>query len=128
MSLVKFPLEEGGGHYEKVRAFLRKWGVIGPDEEAEVVIDGVRLRIVDIGLRMLRPRELFLANGFPPDYIINPMYKGKPLTITSQVKKCGNAVPPQFVTAVFTANKCALAYSRHQMPLHKKHAEHSVCA
>jgi len=124
MGLVKCPLEETGGHYEKVKAFLRKWGVIGPDEEAEVVIGGVRLRIVDIGLRMLRPRELFLANGFPPDYVIDPIYKGKPLTITSQIKKCGNAVPPQFVTAVFTANKCALTYSRYRMPVHRKRAEH----
>ncbi len=110
--LVGSSLGEGAGHYEKVRDFLRHWGVIGPDDEAEVVIDGVRLRIDDIGLRMLRPRELFTANGFPLSYKINPIHNGKPLSITSQVKKCGNSVPPPFVDENFRANIDALDWQR----------------
>ena len=112
MGLVECPLEENTGNYEKVREFLRLWGVIGPDDEAEVIIDGVRLRINDIGLRMLRPRELFTANGFPLSYNIAPIYKGKPLTTTSQVKKCGNSVPPQPVEEILGANADALDYER----------------
>lgn len=112
MALVECPLEKAPGHYEEVRDFLRRWCVIGPDEEAEVCIDGVKLRINDIGLRMLRPRELFLANGFPASYNIAPVFNGKPLTITSQVKKCGNSVPPQFVKAVLSGNMDALKFDR----------------
>ncbi|CAK7025822.1 MAG: hypothetical protein DELT_02578 [Desulfovibrio sp.] len=98
--------------YEKVREFLIQWGVIGQDDEAVVVIDGVVLFITDIGLRMLRPRELFRANGFPESYIIDPIHNGKPLTKTSQVKKCGNSVPPPFARENLLANKDALDYVR----------------
>jgi DNA (cytosine-5)-methyltransferase 1 len=102
--LVDVALEDGGGRYLQVRAFLRRWGVIGPEDEAEVVIDGVRCRIVDIGMRMLRPRELFRAQGFPESYVIAPPSAGKPLTLTSQVRMCGNSVPPVFAKALVTAN------------------------
>lgn len=111
------------GHYEQVRAFLREWGVIGEDEEAEVFVDGVRYLISDIGLRMLRPRELFTANGFRKTYDIAPLYKGKPLTTTSQVKKCGNSVPPQLAEAVLSGNKDALDFQRNNyaaLPLFKE--------
>lgn len=111
------------GRYEQVRDFLRKWGVIGEDEEAEVFVDGVRYLISDIGLRMLRPRELFTANGFRKTYDIAPLYKGKPLTTTSQVKKCGNSVPPQLAAAVLSGNKDALEYQRTKytaLPLFKE--------
>ena len=82
------------------------------EDEAEVTIDGARLRINDIGLRMLRPRELFRANGFPDSYIIDPIYNGKPLTITSQVRKCGNSVPRQFAKAIIAENLDALDQER----------------
>lgn len=60
--------------------------------------------VVDIGLRMLEPRELFLAQGFPRDYIIEFDYKGKPLPKSAQVKMCGNSVPPVFSEALYMAN------------------------
>lgn len=94
----------GEGRYVQVRAFLRGHGVIGPEDEAEVVIGGVRYRIVDICMRMLRPRELYRAQGFPDTYEIAPMHRGKRLTATSQVRMCGNSVPPQFACAVVGGN------------------------
>jgi DNA (cytosine-5)-methyltransferase 1 len=93
-----------GGHYEEVRDFLRLWKVIGPDEEAEVIIDGELYRIVDISLRMLKARELYRAQGFDDNYIIAPLYRDKPLTITAQVRMCGNSVPPQFLLSLAQAN------------------------
>jgi DNA (cytosine-5)-methyltransferase 1 len=52
---------------------------------------------------MLTPRELFRAQGFPDDYIINPIYDGKPLTKTSQVRMCGNSVCPPLAEAIVRA-------------------------
>ena len=60
--------------------------------------------ISDIGLRMLTPRELYAANGFPPDYIIDHDYTGKAYGKTKQVARCGNAVPPPFAEALVRAN------------------------
>lgn len=60
--------------------------------------------MADIGLRMLTPRELYRANGFPDDYIIDHDYTGKPYGKSKQVARCGNAVPPPFATALVRAN------------------------
>lgn len=100
------------GHYTEVLAFLRGQGIIGPHDEAEVVVDGVRYRIVDIGMRMFRPRELYRAQGFPDSYKIAPIHKGKPLTLTSQVRMCGNSVPPHLSCALVRANLPALLAGR----------------
>ena len=59
-----------------------------------VTIHGEEYAITDIGMRMLSPRELFRAQGFYEEYIIDPEYKGKPLTKTAQVSCCGNSVSP----------------------------------
>ena len=61
-------------------------------------------RIVDIAMRMLAPRELYRAQGFPDTYVIAPECGGKPISKTAQVRMCGNSVPPQFVAALVTAN------------------------
>lgn len=53
---------------------------------------------------MLTPRELYNANGFPPDYIIDHDYTGKSYGKTKQVARCGNAVPPPFAEALVRAN------------------------
>ncbi|MGE4296811.1 MAG: DNA cytosine methyltransferase [Desulfovibrionaceae bacterium] len=93
----------GGDHAAEVRELLR--GFLG-DVETVVDIDGERYIIRDIGLRMLQPRELFNAQGFPPDYIIdviNPV-TGKPVTKADQVRACGNSVPPPFARALAQAN------------------------
>lgn len=69
-----------------------------------VTIKGEDYRIVDIGMRMLQPHELFAAQGFPNDYIINQDYTGKSYPKTQQVARCGNAVPPPFAEALVRYN------------------------
>ena len=69
-----------------------------------VTIAGEEYVIVDIGLRMLAPRELFNAQGFPPDYIIEHDAEGRRLTKTAQVAKCGNSVCPPLAEALVRAN------------------------
>ncbi len=90
--------------YEQVSDFLRTWGVIGPKDEAEFIYQGVVHRITDILMRMLAPRELYTAQGFPPDYIIDRLPDGKCLTKTAQIRMCGNSVPPEMVEALVRAN------------------------
>ena len=68
-----------------------------------VTIHGQEYVIADIGLRMLSPRELYRAQGFPDDYEIAPEYEGKPLTKTAQVRMCGNSVCPPNAAAVVRA-------------------------
>jgi len=55
-------------------------------------------------MRMLQPRELFKAQGFPDDYIINTEYNGKPMPKYAQVRMCGNSVPPVWPRALVAAN------------------------
>lgn len=69
-----------------------------------VTIKGQDYKIVDIGMRMLQPRELFNAQGFPENYIIDHDYTGKAYPKTAQVARCGNAVPPPFANALVRAN------------------------
>lgn len=97
-----------GTHAAEVRAFLVKYygsdstpslaepldTITTKDRFGLVMIHGEPWEIVDIGLRMLTPRELFNCQGFPPGYKIIVEYKGKPLSQTSQVRMCGNAVSP----------------------------------
>ena len=76
-------------------------------EDTEVIlfsIGGAWYFMADIGLRMLTPRELYRANGFPDDYKIDRDYTGKEYGKTKQVARCGNAVPPPFATALVRAN------------------------
>lgn len=74
------------------------------DEILLLEISGTTWFISDIGLRMLTPRELYAANGFPPDYIIDRDYLGNAYPKSKQVARCGNAVPPPFATALVRAN------------------------
>jgi len=94
------------GHWPEVRSLLNKY--CGYDlKENELLllqIEGGWWFIRDIGLRMLTPRELYAANGFPPDYIIDHDYQGNVYGKTKQVARCGNAVPPPFATALVRAN------------------------
>jgi DNA (cytosine-5)-methyltransferase 1 len=106
------------GHFGEVRALLVKYygqgdaqsvaepqhTVTAQDRFGLVTVQGEQYAITDIGLRMLTPRELFNAQGFPPDYIIDAGTDGKPITKTAQVARCGNAVPPPFAEALVRAN------------------------
>lgn len=108
----------GEGHFGEVRAFLIKYysGESGQkvneplhtirtkDCFGLVTIKGVEYAIVDIGLRMLTPRELYNAQGFPTDYEIETDCYGNKYPKTKQVARCGNSVLPPFATALARAN------------------------
>jgi DNA (cytosine-5)-methyltransferase 1 len=107
-----------GTHIGEVRAFLTKYygASIGQDARDPmhtitakhrmglVTIEGEEYQITDIGMRMLSPRELYRAQGFPNDYIIDPIVNGKPLTKTAQVRMVGNSVSPPPAIAILAAN------------------------
>ncbi|GAL59777.1 hypothetical protein EV102420_23_00010 [Pseudescherichia vulneris NBRC 102420] len=87
---------------DQTLAFLREY--CGADCDGLVTISGVVYRIVDIGMRMLQPRELYAAQGFPEWYIIDRDYMGTRYAKDKQVARCGNAVPPPFAEALVRAN------------------------
>jgi len=107
-----------GGHFGEVRAFLMAY--YGTDQAPQldnplptctshdrfglVTIQGVDYQIVDIGMRMLSPRELFRAQGFPDSYVIDPQHNGKSLSKTAQTRCCGNSVCPPVAEAIVRAN------------------------
>jgi len=127
-----------GTHWAEVRAFLYKYYGTQQDPRLEdpmhtlttkdrmalvtVMIGGEEYAIVDIGMRMLTPRELFRAQGFPDDYVIDPVVERveslapwrrpkktknippKTLTKTAQVRMCGNSVCPPAVQALLVSN------------------------
>lgn len=106
------------GHFGEVRAFMIKYygdatgqdiknpldTVTTKDRFGLVTIKGVDYQIVDIGLRMLEPRELYGCQGFPDDYIIDHDYTGKTYPRSEQVRRCGNAVCPPIPAALVRAN------------------------
>lgn len=108
----------GDGHFGEVRAFLIKYYGQGTGQDIEepldtvtsrdrfglVTIEGVDYQIVDIGLRMLEPKELYGCQGFPDDYIIDHDYTGKTYPRSEQVRRCGNAVCPPIPAALVKAN------------------------
>lgn len=93
-------------HWNEVRELLNAYCgyAIAEDEILLLDVDGTLYFISDIGLRMLTPRELYAANGFPPDYIIDHDYTGRAYGKTKQVARCGNAVPPPFAEALVRTN------------------------
>ena len=108
----------GDGHFGEVRAFLIKYygqgtgqdikdpldTVTAQDRFGLVTINGTDYQIVDIGLRMLEPRELYGCQGFPDDYIIDHDYTGRTYPRSEQVRRCGNAVCPPIPAALVRAN------------------------
>ena len=87
---------------EMLNVYCDYW--IADDEILILTINGVDYFISDIGLRMLTPKELYAAQGFPSDYIIEKDYKGNPYPKTHQVARCGNAVCPPMATALVKSN------------------------
>lgn len=108
----------GDGHFGEVRAFLVKYYGQGTGQDVRdpmdtipthdrfglVTIRSVDYVIVDIGLRMLEPKELYGCQGFPEDYIIDRDDEGNPYPRAEQVKRCGNAVCPPIPAALVRAN------------------------
>jgi DNA (cytosine-5)-methyltransferase 1 len=125
-------LTAGGTHVAEVRAFLVKYygtkkdgipvsvplDTITTKERyglVTVMIGGEEYALVDIGMRMLTPRELFLCQGFPPSYEIANVPSGpvldlfgrkgsQPLTKKAQTRLVGNSVPPHVAAAIIGAN------------------------
>lgn len=113
-------ISAGGQHHAEVRAFLLSY--YGSEKDANsidqptrtitsrdrfglVTIKGQDYEIVDIGLRMLQPRELYRAQGFPESYIIgDDPEQGLSLTKSAQVRMCGNSVCPPVALALIEAN------------------------
>ncbi len=83
---------------------------LGYDAPIALEIDGVEYVLVDIGFRMLTPRELFRCQGFPDSYRIDVDHGGKPLTKTAQIKCVGNSVPPQLAEAIVIAALATVRY------------------
>lgn len=120
------------GHFGEVRAFLIKYygDGIGKDIKAPldtvttkdrfglVTVNGVDYQIVDIGLRMLEPKELYRCQGFPEDYIIDRDASGKQYPRSEQVKRCGNAVCPPIPAALVKANLPELCIGSRMPNLH----------
>lgn len=95
---------------QQTLAFLREY--CGEDCDGLVTVEGITYRIVDIGMRMLQPHELYRAQGFPDWYIIDQDYSGKKYAKDKQVARCGNAVPPPFAEALVRANLPELCQSK----------------
>lgn len=116
----------GGNHTAEVRAFLINYytngsgrtgasvrrpapTITGKHRLGLVTVEGRQFQIADIGMRMLQPRELFRAQGFPDSYIIDPINPatGRPLSKADQVRMCGNSVPPIMAAALVHGNAVA---------------------
>ncbi len=105
-NIVKYGHGANLFYWEQVRELLNKFCEyhIEDDEILLLEINGENYFIADIGMRMLEPRELYNAQGFPADYIIDHDYTGKAYPRTKQIARCGNAVPPPFAEALVRAN------------------------
>ncbi|WP_431221704.1 DNA cytosine methyltransferase [Serratia sp. L9] len=130
---VTVPLQTvtaGGNHFGEVRAFLLKYygtdkdgvsladplhTVTTNDRFGLVTVEGVDYQIIDIGMRMLQPHELYAAQGFPSWYIIDQDFRGKKYAKDKQVARCGNAVPPPFAEALVRANLPEMCVPRQEV-------------
>lgn len=113
--LQKIDAAQDFGNWAHVREILNKYAgySIAADEIFIVEIDGERYFISDIGMRMLKARELMLAQGFPPDYIIDiESHIGKRYSEAKQIARMGNAVCPPVAEALVRANCAEIASQR----------------
>lgn len=104
--LAKIRSGDDLGHWPEIRALLNEFCgyTLVEDDVLLLEISGGLYYIADIGLRMLSPRELYNAMGFPPDYIIDRDYLGNEYKKSAQVARCGNAVCPPVASALVRAN------------------------
>ena len=113
--LQKMSAVQDFGNWACVRELLNKYAgySIAADEILIMEIDGERYFISDIGMRMLKARELMLAQGFPPDYIIDiESHIGKRYSEAKQIARMGNAVCPPVAEALVRANCAEIASQR----------------
>lgn len=111
-----------GDHRAEVRALLVKYygtdqaprldeplhTVTTKDRFGLVTVEGEAYEIADIGMRMLQPRELYRAQGFPDHYVIDRGADGRALSKAAQVRMCGNSVCPPLAEAIVRANSSAV--------------------
>ena len=112
-------ISAGGWHHAECRAFLMKYYREGGQwsdlrepvhtiptkaRMGLVLVKGQPYQIVDIGMRMLQPHELFPGQGFGPDYIIDRTWDGRRLTKAEQNLMCGNSVSPVPCEALVSLN------------------------
>lgn len=111
-------ISAGGNHHALVQAFLIAYygsgtgqslndpinTIVSRDRFGLVYVHGTPYQIIDIGMRMLEPHELFAAQGFPLNYILDRDAYGNVYSKKDQVARCGNSVPPQFSEALVRAN------------------------
>ena len=130
----------GDGHFGEVRAFLIKYYGNGSAEDVTepldtitsrdrfglVTIQGVDYQIVDIGLRMLEPRELYGCQGFPDDYIIDHDFEGHTYPRSEQVRRCGNSVCPPLPVAMVRSNLPGLCVAERMPNLTRDRIETDV--
>lgn len=104
--LAKIRSGDDLGYWPEIRDLLNEFCgyMLAEDEVLLLEIGGALYYIADIGLRMLSPRELYNAMGFPPDYIIDRDYLGNEYKKSAQVARCGNAVCPPVASALVRAN------------------------
>ncbi|RDW14403.1 DNA cytosine methyltransferase [Paracoccus thiocyanatus] len=96
----------------QVAEFLREHGAWDGGEFVTLEVEGVTCVVIDIGMRMLTPRELFRAQGFPDDYVIEGVWREdeagewrwQPFAKDVQVSCCGNSVCPPIAAAIVGAN------------------------
>lgn len=119
-------IEAQGLHHAEVRAFLTRYNGVSLGQRLDtpmstvdttdrlglITVEGILHAIVDIGMRMLRPRELYNCQGFPPTYKIAFEYAGKPLPNDAQVRMVGNSVSPVIPEALLRANFAAVEVER----------------
>ena len=122
--LVKVDDAQNLGYWNHVRDMLNEYSGynIAADEILLLNIKGLWYFISDIGFRMLTPRELYNAMGFPPDYVIDKDIYGNEIKRADQVARCGNAVCPPMAAAMVRANlpdECAAAQFTSMSDLHK---------
>lgn len=97
----------GVNHMAEIRAFMVKYSDVEPDDIKHygiVEIKGIKYLVIDIGLRMLEPKELYGCQGFSENYIIDRDFLGKKYPRSEQVRRCGNAVCPPLPAALVRAN------------------------
>lgn len=113
--IQKYDRTQNLKNWDKVRRLLNDYAgySIAEDEILILEINGVQHFIADIGMRMLKAKELKLAQGFPDDYIIDiEPYIGKKYNESKQIARLGNAVCPQVATALIRANCVEMAYKK----------------
>lgn len=107
------------GNWDKVRNLLNNYAGynIKTDEILILEINGAQYFISDVGMRMLKPYELMLAQGFPKDYVldIEPCI-GKKYSTAKQIARMGNAVCPPVATALIRANCAEMIVARKVIP------------